>query len=252
VAGAPYSGEEVSESVQTLADGTRITQTYRSTKVYRDSFGRTRRERSLFGGGTNYAQQFTNAPVIVEIDDPVAGVRYILDPQNKVAHRQQLQAAPVRAIQPPTAPVPAPGGGGGGRVASAGSVASIQTAPVMRATPPGVLMTGAARPQVKSEKLGTQLIDGVSAEGISLTHTIPAGAQGNDRPITTIGESWFSTELKVLILFKRSDPRHGDYTHRLTNISRAVPDPTLFQPPPEYTIVDEKDEFTINWGADQR
>jgi hypothetical protein len=122
----------------------------------------------------------------------------------------------------------------------------------MGAMPPGVMMTGASRPQVKSEKLGTQFIDGVSAEGISLTHTIPAGAQGNDRPITTISESWFSTELKVLILSKRSDPRHGDYTHRLTNISRAVPDPTLFQPPPEYTIVDEKDEFTIKWGADQK
>jgi hypothetical protein len=42
VIGAPYSGEVVTETVQTLADGTHTTR----TKVYRDSLGRTRKERS--------------------------------------------------------------------------------------------------------------------------------------------------------------------------------------------------------------
>ena len=43
VKGAPYSGEEVSETNQVLADGTRIHRENRTT-VYRDSEGRTRRE----------------------------------------------------------------------------------------------------------------------------------------------------------------------------------------------------------------
>jgi hypothetical protein len=33
-----------------------------------------------------------------------------------------------------------------------------------------------------------------------------------------------------------SDARSGDSTTRLTNISRAEPDPALFQVPPDYYI----------------
>src|SRR5437016_7666857 len=43
VKGAPYSGQEVNENSQVLADGTRIHKEARAT-VYRDSEGRVRRE----------------------------------------------------------------------------------------------------------------------------------------------------------------------------------------------------------------
>src|SRR5665811_315457 len=43
VKGSPYSAEEVNETNQMLADGTRIHRENRAT-VYRDSEGRTRRE----------------------------------------------------------------------------------------------------------------------------------------------------------------------------------------------------------------
>ena len=66
----------------------------------------------------------------------------------------------------------------------------------------------------------------------------PAGAFGNDRPVTVIRETWRSTELKVMILSKNSDPRSGETTTKLTNISRAEPDPALFQIPADYKIVE--------------
>jgi len=47
VTGAPYSAEEVTEHVQTLADGTHITQPSSKTIFYRDSLGRTRIERAF-------------------------------------------------------------------------------------------------------------------------------------------------------------------------------------------------------------
>ena len=94
-----------------------------------------------------------------------------------------------------------------------------------------------------------EVIEGVSAEGIRFTHTIPAGAQGNERPIVTTTDRWMSPEHRVMNLSKTNDPRSGEFTTRLTNISRAEPDPALFQPPPDYTIVDEKDEFEIRWGT---
>jgi len=62
VKGAPYSAEEVNETNQVLADGTRIHRENRTT-VYRDSEGRTRRE----------------TPDNITITDPVANVTYFLD-----------------------------------------------------------------------------------------------------------------------------------------------------------------------------
>src|SRR5262249_13839457 len=46
VKGAPYSAQAVTETTQTLADGTRIVQKSTAT-IYRDSLGRQRREQTL-------------------------------------------------------------------------------------------------------------------------------------------------------------------------------------------------------------
>src|SRR5262249_13933856 len=76
VAGAPYSGEATTTTSQTLADGTRIERTS-STRVYRDSEGRMRREQTVQGlGALNPAGETT----VITIVDPVAGVSYVLDP----------------------------------------------------------------------------------------------------------------------------------------------------------------------------
>jgi hypothetical protein len=89
------------------------------------------------------------------------------------------------------------------------------------------------------EPLGTQTIEGVLAEGTRRTTTFPAGLVGNDRPITTVSETWMSPDLKMLVLSKISDPRNGESTTKLTNIVMVEPDPALFQVPAEYSIVDE-------------
>lgn len=104
------------------------------------------------------------------------------------------------------------------------------------------------RPEFTSEDLGTQVIEGVVAEGHRQTTTFPVGSQGNDRPIATTSETWMSPELKIVILRKTSDPRSGEDTLKTTNLSRAEPDLALFQPPPDYTIVDETSPFTIHFS----
>ena len=112
-------------------------------------------------------------------------------------------------------------------------------------------MTDAAHPQTTTEKLTSQTIEGVLVEGTLPTTTWPAGAQGNDRAITATRETWTSPELKVVILSQMNDPRSGEQTQKLINISRSEPDPGLFQPPPDYTILEEKAEFSIRWGSQQ-
>ncbi len=223
VTGAPYSAEEVAEQVQTLADGTHITQPSRKTIYYRDSSGRTRIERTfpLPPGATGAA-----GPNIIEISDPVSGAHYTLDPRSRTAHKFSFPSVPV-----PPAP--------GARLSQSASVPTAMQAST-RALSPSSGESQAQRPQFSHESLGTQTIEGVLAEGSRTTVTYPIGAVGNDRPIISVSETWTSPELKTVVLSKNSDPRNGDSTTRLTNISRLEPDASLFQIPSDYEIVDQQ------------
>jgi hypothetical protein len=242
VTGAPYSGEEVSESLKLLTDGTRIAQKMTGRKVWRDSDGRTRTERPL-GMGARQASM----PAIIEITDPVAGYKYTLDTQNKVAHRQALPAPGSRPTgfrggsvgSGPGAVVfgNATGGGGGGRagdMAPAGAP-SAANAPM--------------QPRFSREPLGSQTVEGVFADGTRSTITYPVGMMGNDREFTVVTENWMSPDLKIQILSKTNDPRSGENTFRIDNLSRTPPDAMLFAIPPDYTVVDEAGPFTINFKS---
>jgi hypothetical protein len=228
VTGAPYSAEQVTEHVQTLADGTHITQPAQTTKLYRDSQGRTRTEFSaplppgLLGKGVA-------APVFIEISDPVAGVHYTLETQQHTAHRIAMPVAP------PPPPPPPPNANG----ARAARMIRLQPAP-LPAQAGSVSQDQSSGPQFSRESLGTETIEGVLAEGSRTTVTFPIGSVGNDRPVTTITETWTSPELKMVVLSKDSDPRSGESTTRLTNISRAEPDASLFQVPSDYTIIEPR------------
>ena len=80
----------------------------------------------------------------------------------------------------------------------------------------------------------------MNANGTRSTTVIPAGAVGNEQPITILSEQWFSPDLEMLVLTKHSDPRVGETTYRLTNIARAEPDRSLFQVPADYTLKDRQ------------
>jgi hypothetical protein len=212
VAGHPYSAEQVMEHVQTLADGTHITQTMQTIKLYRDSAGRTRTEH-IFTPPPGAVM--ASGPSFIQIADPLAGYRYVLDSRSQTARRapwppvmQRLNvAAPANQARP--------------------------------AIPPPAAASARPHPDMSRESLGTQTIEGVLAEGTRRTTTFPAGLVGNDRPITTVSETWMSPDLKMVVLSKISDPRNGESTTKLTNIVMAEPDPALFQVPADYSIVDE-------------
>ena len=89
----------------------------------------------------------------------------------------------------------------------------------------------------KSEPLGQQLMEGVNVEGNRTIATIEAGQIGNDRPIQIVTERWYSRELETAVKMTHSDPRTGQETLQLTNISRAEPSPDLFQVPPGYQML---------------
>ena len=223
VKGSPYSAEAVTETTQTLADGNRIV--HKSTAMlYRDSSGRERREQSLPMIGPFTAEG--DAPQIISISDPIAGVNYSLNSKEHVA------------VKLPTLPLPPPG------IGTRETFNVMVNGAAMGVTTGGPVMiyksaTSTERVAPKVEQLGWKLIDGLQAEGTRSTITIAAGEVGNDRPIDIVDEQWRSSDLQMIILSKHSDPRMGETVYSLTNVNRAEPSPALFQVPPDYTIQDK-------------
>jgi len=215
---APYSAVRESSTVQTLADGTRISPKPHTEKFYRDSQGRERTERPLCGNSPEVSEA-----LLVSIRDPVASYAYYLDQQNHIAYRYVLK------IRHP-GDVPATGSPAGSPPPAANQSERVVT-PV----------------QETSEPLGSRSIEGVTAEGKRTTRIIPAGAEDNDRLITIVTESWFSSEIHASVLVKVDDPRRGESSMRLTNIDRTEPDISLFQPPADYKIEDAIDRVTIKY-----
>ena len=230
VKGAPYSAQAVTETTQTLADGNRIVQKNTAT-LYRDSEGRERREQTLSAIGPFTAQG--DAPTIISISDPVAGVNYSLNPSEKIAVK--LPAVPDGL---PAAP---PGAAGANvkyrmMINRAGPDVGLGPGGPQVMIYKGSGVTAGTAPNV--EQLGTKVIAGVQADGTRTTITIPAGQMGNDRAIDIVDEQWRSPELQVTVLSKHSDPRMGETVYSLLNIDRSEPLLTLFQVPPDYTIED--------------
>lgn len=229
VTGAPYSAEAVTESIQKLYDGNRIVQKS-STKQYRDSEGRERREEG--------------APMnAVFITDPVGKVSYTLYPDTKTASKtngtgtfffQRTDAQPTgAAVRAPVSAVTLPAGGGRGNV----MVASRGVAYAGAVAAPNLTVTLGPEPgTAKIEDLGTQTIEGVQAKGTRATTIIPKGQIGNDREIEVVDERWYSPELQLTIMTKHTDPRVGENTYKLTNIQRIEQVRSLFEIPPSYAI----------------
>jgi TonB family protein len=97
----------------------------------------------------------------------------------------------------------------------------------------------AAMPETRRESLGSDVMEGLHVQGTRTTQVYPAGAMGNDRPLTIVTESWFSEDLRIALLTRRNDPRYGAQTVRVTELSRQEPDASLFDIPKDYKVTNE-------------
>jgi hypothetical protein len=89
-----------------------------------------------------------------------------------------------------------------------------------------------------TQTLPPQTIAGVYVEGTRITRTTPAGYGGNDHDLTVTTETWRSPELGINLRTITDDPRTGRTTLDTTSLERTDPDPSLFLPPPGYTLKD--------------
>ena len=144
----------------------------------------------------------------ISILDPAAGIAYDLDSERKVAMKRAL--APATIARQSTAPSQSP--------------LEIATAQAK------------GRTNMSVEDLGTQVVNGVSAQGVRVITVIPVGAIGNDRELTTVVDRWVSSDLHVLVKSVSTDSRSGAIHYDLTNLTLGPPDGSLFQVPAGYTI----------------
>jgi len=197
----PYTAEYKITHLQTLADGTTITRETAEVKAL-DSQGRRMTATTITSGD--------RAPTTnVMVFDPVARTQTFWYSPGKVAHVLQMS-------------VPA---------------AERHCLPITR---DDVSVVSGPKSKFTSEDLGTESIQGIEARGRRYTTTIPAGAAGNDAPLVSTSERWTALTVGLgglVVRDIRNDPRQGNTTRELTNLTQGDPDPTTFQPPEGYEIV---------------
>ncbi len=255
--GKPIYAEFITEHHQSFTDGNRISRSTFS-RIYRDNQGRIRRESQLSLPGLPAG----TAATFITIVDHQLGYGFVLDPQEMIAHRYELNAASPSyvarfnargtgsALQQPTTTA--------ADFASSASTSSqwhphafsahvhpagaddadFASAPTMRINQPFL----AAPNPVRTENLGEQLILGFRAHGTRVITTLPAGQIGNDRPIDIVSEQWFSPDLELVMRSLHRDPWAGEFTTTVTQVSRGDQPATLFEVPKPYKIIDAASE----------
>jgi hypothetical protein len=209
VVGQPYSAVQVHGTTRTLADGSTISH-HGHHVVARDAEGRVHVEMRLSNGRNG---------------EPDQVMAFVMDP---VAHTLTTWLSNV-PNQPKIASLI--------KMPSAGRDAS----PVPAEKNPGE--DRRPQPIITTEDLGTKTIQGLETTGKRTTTIVPVGRSGNSAPITKTYEVWTSADLGLVVRQIWNDPRSGERTVELKDLSRANPDPALFRPPAGYAVKDARESL---------
>lgn len=210
----PYTAELRSTNVQTLADGSTITRQNKLVKA-RDAQGRT----------------LTMTSGIPEPGGQPDGFLFglVRDPANNTttSWESRTHQAVIRQGPPPSQ--------------EQGCWADNNGAILFNYSNGGTTLPNqqSAKPiRPTDESLGTKTIDGVLVVGHRRTWVTPAGAAGNSAPLVKTEEDWIAPSLGGQTLsLMMDDPQNGKQTLELISLTLGEPQPSLFQPPPEYEIV---------------
>lgn len=198
---APFMAIARTTWVEILPDGSTITRQNQRV-VARDMEGRLFQERRTFVPVPNPSNRQSIA-YLHEYDDPVAHTRNVCNIFTKTC--DEFLYRPV-----------------------------TQT----KDTPVGLQPGG--RTFLTRENLGTDLVDGQEALHSRETLTVFSATIGNTRNIIRTVDYWYSPALGINLKVERHDPRDGDQTLWLTDLNTSAPDPSVFQIPTAYRILDHR------------
>jgi hypothetical protein len=267
VKGNPYSAREVREFKQTLGDGTVISR--QSTRLLaRDREGRLRQELRQPDGTAR-----------VYINDPVAREVLILDPQKRIACRADfdkkaindcfnqtrgdwkplgfafnigkngvgmmnanddlvVEVSPHAQIIDLTREIKKRSGQSDGSMVP--PVPPVPPVPALPSLSALKGMPGSEHAQVTREKKTKQPYEGLLVDTDRTVETIAAGVIGNNKPIESIHERYYSPEFNMNVYVRRSDPRNGESVYRMVDVKRTEPDGSVFRVPSGYTLSEGK------------
>ena len=92
------------------------------------------------------------------------------------------------------------------------------------------------------EDLGASTYEGEDTHGYRETTTIEPGVMGNDQPMVTMREFWWSPRLAINLISIVDNPVSGKQVFTVKDLSISEPDPSYFQAPADYKVVDRREE----------
>jgi hypothetical protein len=198
MANAPFTATVNTEWIRQLPDGSTITLKNHRT-IARDAAGRIFQERRALVPGDGQA---ASGVTQIEISDPVAHELYICLPYGHTCQLEEFSPRESSSYGPPGKPH---------------------------------MMQGSS---VESEDLGKQSIGGLETIGTRETTIIPSGAIGNNSPLMSKREFWYSPQLGVNLISKLQHPLSGTQNFEVSDIVVGEPDVKLFAPPSGFKILD--------------
>jgi hypothetical protein len=196
---APLMAVVTVQRSRILPTGTTVNQKTMSA-IARDSHGKIFNERRPFIAVSDSAVP----PIIsIHIYDPQTRINSFLDPQNQVVYQGMVNRPP-STLPPDVGQIPFVG-------------------------------TSLPSEYVKEEDLGHRKMEGVDVHGLRETQTISTEANGG-KEIKVVDEYWYSDELRLNMLVIHKDPRTGEQTTEVTQVSRGEPPASIFDIPSNYKV----------------
>lgn len=204
-AGAPFSFTLVTEWTRPMNNGGNFTLT-NERHIVRDSKGRIYQERWILVPKGSKIKSWMD---IFQITDPDRHTWYNCKTETKECNLFRYDLTTKDNFQPPT---------------------SVS----------GPLSDGTGFRQ--HEDLGLSSTEGRVTHGYRETTTFNPGVMGNDKPMAVTREFWYSTYLAVNLISIVDEPMTGKQVFTVKELSTAEPDPSFFEVPADYKVIDRLNE----------
>ncbi len=203
--GAPFSLTLATEWTRPMANGGTFT-LVNERHVVRDSKGRIYQERWMLVPKGGKVKSEMN---VFQITDPELHTWFNCEVRTKVCELLQYSLTASQNYQPPIGPSGSLPNGNGFRT---------------------------------HEDLGVSSTLGVNTHGYRESLTINEGVMGNDKPMVSTREFWYSPELGVNLLSIVDEPQSGKQVFTVKELTTSEPDLSYFMVPAGYTVVDHRSE----------
>jgi hypothetical protein len=204
LAHAPFSLTLETEWTRTMDNGGSYTMVNKR-QIMRDSAGRIYQERWLLVPKNGKMESKMN---FIQISDPATHALYNCETATKQCYLQEYSGSTKANYQP-----------GVGRS--------------------GALTDGSG--YATHEDLGGDTLAGFDTVGYRDTTTLNPGAFGNDQPMVSMREFWYSKQLGINLLSILDSPLVGKERFTATDVNISEPQHRYFVIPEGYTVIDQRE-----------